>query len=72
MRRSLPQAARRVAGSPQTLQRLAQPSGGAAPDAAPAPLARDPHLGHGRPGHHITGQRTFHIDGPATLTVTPR
>jgi hypothetical protein len=71
VRRGLPRTARRVAQSPQTLRRLARPAGGAAP-AARAPLARDPRLGRGQPTSRITGPRTFYIDGPVALTVTPR
>jgi len=69
VRRGLPRSARRVAQNPQALRRLARP-GTAAP--ARAPLSRDPQLGRGAPTQHVVGPRTFHIDGPATLTVTPR
>jgi hypothetical protein len=67
VRRGLPRSARRVAQNPQALRRLARQ--GAA--TRRAPLARDPQLGRGG-ASHLAGPRTFHIDGPATLTVTPR
>jgi hypothetical protein len=68
VRRGLPQTARRVAQSPRALRRLEQPV--AARRRAPA--ARDPRLGRGMPTRRITGPRTFYIDGPVMLTVTPR
>jgi hypothetical protein len=68
VRRGLPRTARRTAQNPQALRHLAQP---AATHSAP-PIARDPVLGRGTPTRRIAGPRTFHIDGPVTLTVTPR
>ncbi len=70
LRRQLPRAARRVAQQPQALRRLAQPS--AAPRRPASPVGRDPAVGRGRPTSRITGARTFYIDGPVSLTVTPR
>jgi hypothetical protein len=73
VRRGLPATARRVAQQPQTLQRLAQPAaGGARPAAAAGPLTRDSQLGRGQRTRRISGPRTFYIDGPVALTVTPR
>lgn len=69
VRRGLPRTAKRVAQSPRTLGRLAQPAGGRR---ALAPLARPTRIGHGVPSQHLAGPRTFHIDGPVTLTVKPR
>ncbi|MEE8614910.1 MAG: hypothetical protein V3T11_06830, partial [Roseateles sp.] len=77
VRRGLPAAARRVAQQPQTLQRLAQPDPApprtsyAQPTAGPA-LTRDHRLGRGQPTRRLHGPRTFYIDGPVALTVTPR
>ena len=81
VRRGLPATARRVAQQPQTLRRLAQPvapqAGARAaepPGAAPTagPLTRDNQVGRGQPSRRIRGARTFYIDGPVALTVTPR
>jgi len=84
VRRGLPATARRVAQQPQTLRRLAQPSAAGrsrpgrpdtgSPSTGPgaAPLARDNRVGRGQRTRRISGPRTFHIDGPVALTVTPR
>ncbi|WP_137896307.1 hypothetical protein [Ramlibacter sp. 2FC] len=69
VRRGLPRTAQRVAQSPRTLRRLAQPAGGRRPV---APLARPTQLGRGLPSQRLAGPRTFEIDGPVTLTVKPR
>lgn len=66
LRQGMPQTARRVAANPQALRRLARP---VPPGRA---VGRDPALGHGTSGNRIGARRTFHIDGPATLTITPR
>ncbi|WP_454742951.1 hypothetical protein [Cupriavidus necator] len=65
VRRGLPQAARRVARNPRMASQLAQP-------ARSRPLARATDLGRGVPSADIGRGRTFHISGPATLTITPR
>lgn len=65
VRRGLPQAARRVARSPRMVRQLSQPR-------SPQPLARPTDIGHGMPTAAAAGRRTLHIDGPATLTITPR
>src|SRR5205814_1191841 len=70
VRRGLPRTARRIAQAPQTLRRLARPAGTGA--AGRAPLARDPQIGRGQPTRRISGPRSFYIDGPVKLTVTPR
>ena len=70
VQRGLPRTARRIAQSPRTLRRLSHPSSRAG-GGARAPLSRDNQVGRGRPTSRITGARTFHIDGPVKLTVTP-
>jgi hypothetical protein len=49
-----------VAQNPQAVRQLARP------------LARPTNLGRGAPTSRIAAPRTFHIDGPATVTITPR
>jgi hypothetical protein len=69
VRRHLPRTARRLATQqPQALQRLARPGAGR----AQGPLVRDTQVGRGQPSTRIAGPRTFYIDGPVKLTVTPR
>ncbi|NUY33899.1 hypothetical protein F0160_25835 [Paraburkholderia sp. JPY303] len=65
VRRGLPQAARRLAQNPSMIRRLAQPGG-------PRPLARPTDLGRGICTASIGRGRTFHIAGPATLTIMSR
>lgn len=72
VRRRLPATARRVAQSPRTIRRLAQPAEERRSGTGRAPLARDPQLGRGAPPARIGGARTFYIDGPVALTITPR
>ena len=67
VRRGLPQTARRMAQSPRTLQRLAQPA-----SRTPRPLARDASVGRGRRLEPLPGARTFLVDGPVQVTLTPR
>lgn len=70
MRRGLPRTASRVAQSPQALRSFARPGARSRP--AAAPLARPKELGRGMPSRRIAGPRTFQIDGPVMLTITPR
>jgi hypothetical protein len=42
------------------------------PRTTPSPVGRDPGLGRGRPSQQIVGARTFYIDAPVKLTITPR
>lgn len=65
VRRGLPRAARQLAQNPAAVRRLA----GRAPA---APLARPTDIGHGMPERSSARGRSFHINGPATLTITPR
>lgn len=65
VRRGLPQTARRVAQNPRLAERLAQP-------ATQGPLTRPTNLGRGVRTSSIGAGRTLHINGPATLTITPR
>ncbi len=62
VRRGLPRTARNLARNPQALRRAA----------APAPLARPADVGRGRRSSTLSGPRTFRIDGPVMLTITPR
>jgi hypothetical protein len=66
LRRGLPRTARNVARNPQVLPPPSQQRQG------PAPLARPNRLGRGMPSSTIAGPRTFRIDGPVTLSITPR
>ncbi len=68
IRRGLPRTARNVARNPQVLRRVARPrsTGGA----QRGPISRPNTLGRGTPT--ISGPRTFRIDGPISLTITPR
>jgi len=68
VRRHLPHTARQVAQNPRTLRRVTQQ----AARGRGAPISRDPGLGRGRPNQRIVGARTFYIDGPVKLTITPR
>jgi hypothetical protein len=63
VRQQLPRVAQRVARQPGAMQQAAR---------AANPLTRPTGIGRGRPQRRITGRRTFHIPGPATLTITPR
>ncbi|WP_407279560.1 hypothetical protein U5817_02125 [Aromatoleum evansii] len=67
VRRGLPQAARRVAQSPRMAASLAR-----ARARPPRPLARPTDIGHGMPTGGTGQRRVIHINGPATLTITPR
>jgi hypothetical protein len=68
VRRHLPHTARQVARNPRALRRLTRPSG----NRGRAPVGRDPGLGRGKPSQRIVGPRTFYLDGPVRLTITPR
>jgi len=68
IRKHLPHTARQIAQNPQAMRRATR----SAPRRRTGPVGRDPGLGRGRPHQSIRGQRTFYIDRPVRLTITPR
>ncbi|WP_431819673.1 hypothetical protein [Burkholderia sp. F1] len=63
VRRELPRAARQLAQNPRLIRSAVQPG-------APRPLAGPADTGRGMRSARIGRSRTFHIDGPVTLTIT--
>ncbi|MDR6502379.1 hypothetical protein J2785_005559 [Burkholderia ambifaria] len=63
VRRELPRAARQLAQNPRLIRSAVQ-------QGAPRPLVCPAHMGHGLRSARIGRSRSFHIDGPVTLTIT--
>ncbi|OMG74444.1 hypothetical protein [Burkholderia ubonensis] len=63
VRRELPRAARQLAQNPRLIRSAVQPG-------APRPLVCPEDMGHGLRSARIGRSRSFHIDGPVTLTIT--
>jgi hypothetical protein len=68
IRRALPRTARRVATQPQALP----PATRSRPASVASPIGRPRHLGRGHRPRAVIGQRSFKIDGPVTVTISPR
>ncbi|WP_143134510.1 hypothetical protein [Burkholderia ubonensis] len=63
VRRELPRAARQLAQNPRLIRSAVQRG-------APRPLVCPADMGHGLRSERIGRSRSFHIDGPVTLTIT--
>ncbi|WP_157652665.1 hypothetical protein [Burkholderia ubonensis] len=63
VRRELPRAARQLAQNPRLIRSAVQRG-------APRPLVCPADMGHGLRSARIGRSRSFHIDGPVTLTIT--
>lgn len=68
IRRALPRTARRVATQPAALP----PTRRSRPASVRPPLSRPRNLGRGQRSTAVVGQRSFKIDGPVTVTISPR